>query len=108
MNEAPDAEREPAGYIRLPWPDVGGGLLLVLVALLGLGLFANRNLRPQTATAPTAVVVEPPTATSLPAVAATRVTTPTSEPAAIATATVPVATPAPAAATAAPAATPRP
>ena len=53
MNEAPDAEREPAGYIRLPWPLVGGVLFLFLAALLAFGLFANRNLRPQLGVLPT-------------------------------------------------------
>jgi len=119
MNEAPDAERESAGYIRLPWPLVGAGLFVILAALLGFGLFANRNLRPQTAAAPTAVVVEPATATALPVIAVTQVETPTPEPRVIVTATAVTATPAPAPAVptaatatattvAAPAATPRP
>src|SRR5919201_6964753 len=47
MNEAPDAEREPDGYLRLPWPIVAAGLFVVLAALLAFGMFANRSLRPQ-------------------------------------------------------------
>src|SRR5919197_3079660 len=101
MNEAPDAEREPNGYIRLPLPVVGGGLFILLAALLAFGLFANRNLRPQLAVAPTAASVgEPPTPgqveptpTSLAVAAPTQigtatVSTATAQPTAVSTATV--------------------
>ena len=124
MNEPPDAEREPDGYIRLPWPLVAGGLLVLLAALFAFGLFANRNLRPQLTVAPTAVTVgETPTAgvvqvaTPTALVAAMQVGTATSQLTAVAIATVAAtATPAPttasatniAAATPEPAATPQP
>ena len=128
MNEPPDAEREPDGYIRLPWPVVGGGLFVLLAALLAFGLFANRNLRPQLTVAPTAVIVgeaptpgliEAATPTALVGALATQVGTATAQPAPVAAATVAAtATPAPvpvlatasatAAATPEPAATPRP
>ena len=97
MNEAPDAEREPAGYIRLPWPLVAGGLFLFLAVLFAFGLFANRNLRPQLTVAPTAVVVgeaqtpglaEAATPTALVGAPPTPVGTATPQPAAVATATL--------------------
>ena len=75
MNEAPDTEQEPAGYIRLPWQLVGAALLLFLVALFAFGMFANRNLRPQAATAPTASLVEPPTPTPVAVIAPTQTAT---------------------------------
>src|SRR5947209_9787336 len=82
MNEAPDGEREPAGYVRLPWPVVGAGLFVLLVGLLGFGLFANRNLRPQAAAAPTpATAVAPLTLT--PTVARVIADAPTATPIAL-------------------------
>src|SRR5207244_4520241 len=53
MSEAPDAEREPSPYVRLPWPAVAAGLLAFLALVLAVGLFANRNLRPQLSVVPT-------------------------------------------------------
>src|SRR5438309_8109607 len=47
MNEAPDAEREPSPYLRLPWPVAAAALLALVALVLAAGLFANRNLRPQ-------------------------------------------------------------
>ena len=99
MNEAPDAEREPDGYIRLPWQIVGGALFLFLAALFAFGLFANRNLRPQLTVAPTAVSVgeaqtpglaEAATPTALVGAPPKPVGTATPQPAAAATATVAV------------------
>ena len=69
MNEAPDGEREPAGYVRLPWPVVGAGLFVLLAVVLGLGLFANRNLRPQIGVVPTPSPVAVATPTALPVAA---------------------------------------
>ena len=98
MNEAPDDEREPARYIRLPWPVVGAGLFVLLALVLGLGLFANRNLRPQVGVVPTPspVAVATPTVLPVAAAAVVQASTPTVAPTSVpVTATAP-----PAAATA--------
>ena len=114
MTEAPDAEREPAGYIRLPWPLVGGVLFLFLAALLAFGLFANRNLRPQLGVLPTSTPLAEATSTPPPvaAPAAVRTSTPTARATDVplsraATPTVP-ATPVAPTETPAPTAEPRP
>src|ERR671933_1054690 len=73
MNEAPDADQEPAGYIRLPWPLVGGVLFLFLAALLAFGLFANRNLRPQLGVVPASTLLADATSTPPPVAAPTAV-----------------------------------
>jgi hypothetical protein len=69
MNDAPDAEQEPSPYLRLPMPVVALGLLVLLVGLFGLGLYANRSLRPQ-GTIPVATAF-PATTSATPAVTAT-------------------------------------
>src|SRR5438552_18384276 len=56
MNDAHDAEAEtdkPTHYMRLPWPLVAFGLVAVLDVVVGNGLYANRNLRPQVGLVPT-------------------------------------------------------
>ena len=80
MNEPPDAEREPDGYIRLPWPLVAGGLFLLLAALFAFGLFANRNLRPQVGivSTPPPIALTTPTAPPVAAPVHVPVSTPTS------------------------------
>ena len=81
MNEAPDDEREPARYIRLPWPVVGAGLFVLLVGLLGFGLFANRNLRSQNQALPVTsapVPIGPATPTAVILLAPTSPPVPTS------------------------------
>src|SRR5919202_7099676 len=108
MNEAPDAEREPAGYVRLPWPLVGAALFLLLALILGVGLFANRNLRPQIGMVPTSTPLAEATSTTPPVAAplAVQARTPT-----LAATDVPVSsavTPTLAAAPAAPTETPAP
>jgi hypothetical protein len=108
MNEGPEAQREPAGYIRLPWPVVGAALFVVLAGLLAFGLFANRNLRPQAAAVPTASLSELPTPTSLAVVLPTRVNTPAALPTVAPTQTHAAVTQPSATAIAPPAATPRP
>src|SRR5438876_467177 len=76
MNDAHDAETEtdkPTHYMRLPWPLVAFGLIAVLSVVLGIGLYANRNLRPQVGLVPTsepALVAAAP-ATSTPQVGST-------------------------------------
>jgi hypothetical protein len=48
MNDAHDAETDQATpYMRLPWPLVAAGLIGILAVVLGIGLYANRYLRPQ-------------------------------------------------------------
>ena len=96
MNEAPDGEREPAGYVRLPWPVVGAGLFVLLALVLGLGLFANRNLRPQIGVVPTPSPVAAATPTALPvaAPAAVQASTPTVAPPSAALTATAAATPA--------------
>src|SRR5438477_1263518 len=71
MSEPRNPQGEPSPYLRLPWPVIAGGLFIVLAAALAFGLFANRNLRPQGATAPTpgAPIAAAPTATRGPTVA---------------------------------------
>src|SRR5438552_6930506 len=104
MNDAHDAEAEtdkPTHYMRLPWPLVAFGLVAVLAVVFGIGLYANRNLRPQVGLVPTsepALVAAPP-ATATPQVA-TAVPTPAptvvvQAPTAVVTATAPPPTAAP-------------
>src|SRR6266851_4280367 len=73
-----DAEADQTTHLmRLPWPLVAVGLLALLVVIFGIGLFANRYLRPQVGLVPTsepAVVAAVPI-TSTPQVA-TAVPTP--------------------------------
>src|SRR5438034_8991722 len=57
MNDAHDADAETeqtTHYMRLPWPLVAFGLVALLAVVLGIGLFANRYLRPQVGLVPTA------------------------------------------------------
>ncbi len=74
MKDAQDAnaERDQATkYMRLPWPLVAAGLVALLAVVFGVGLYANRNLRPQVGLVPTsepALVAAPP-ATPTPQVA---------------------------------------
>src|SRR5258707_1112335 len=74
MKDAHDAnaERDQATrYLRLPWPVVAAGLVALLAVVFGVGLYANRNLRPQVGLVPTsepALVAAPP-ATPTPQVA---------------------------------------
>jgi hypothetical protein len=75
MKDAHDADGETdqtTHYMRLPWPLVAVGLLALLALVLGIGLFANRYLRPQVGLVPTpeTAVVAAPAATSTPRVAA--------------------------------------
>ena len=65
MSDAPEPERDPsaAPYLRLPMPLVAGVLLVFLAALLALGLYANRNLRPQGIVVPTPLEGPTPSAT---------------------------------------------
>jgi len=79
MSEAPDGEREPFPYIRLPWPAVAAVLLVFVALLLAAGLFANRNLRPQVRLVPTnsAVALAVPAITVLATQAPTPLVAPT-------------------------------
>src|SRR5437879_1506748 len=79
MSEAPDAERGPSLYIRLPWPAVAAVLLVFVALLLAAGLFANRNLRPQVRLVPTnsAVAQDVPAITALATQAPTPLVAPT-------------------------------
>ena len=108
MNEAPDAEREPAGYIRLPWPLVGAALVLFLALILGFGLFANRNLRPQVGVVPTSTPLAEATSTTPPGAAPVAVQASTPTPGATDVPVSSVVAPTLAAATAAPTETPAP
>jgi hypothetical protein len=74
---------EAAGLLRLPWPLVAGGLLFLLLAALGVGLYANRNLRPQTLAPATVVAAATGLATAAPVVV------PTVQPATVAATEVP-------------------
>ncbi|MBV8714293.1 MAG: hypothetical protein JOZ65_04420 [Chloroflexi bacterium] len=87
MNESrpQDAAAEPEAattpYLRLPVPLVAIGLVVFLAALLGVGLWANANLRQRgsvpTLEAPTTVgVAAAPTSTAAPAVTDARTLTP--------------------------------
>jgi hypothetical protein len=57
MTDAQDAEQEPyrTPYMRLPAPLVALGLVVFLGLLLGAGIYANANLRPQGVVMPTPV-----------------------------------------------------
>jgi len=67
MDDAHDPEPEKSPYVRLPWLLVAAGLVGVLAIALGLGLFANRYLRPQAEVAPTPIAIAAaPAATSVP------------------------------------------
>lgn len=80
MSEAPDGDREPGGYLRLPLPVVGIGLFAFLAVLLGVGLYANANWRSPGVIIPTAAPVAaatPALATQVPAVTTPQVATPT-------------------------------
>jgi len=74
MKDAQDADAEmdqPTRYMRLPWPLVALGLIVLLAVVFGVGLYANRYLRPQVGPVPTsepAVAAAPPT-TATPQVA---------------------------------------
>ena len=72
MKDAPDPEREPAGtpYLRVPLPVAAAVLFIFLAALLAVGLYANRNLRPQGIFVPTPAAQPAPTATPPPLAAA--------------------------------------
>jgi hypothetical protein len=65
MAETRDPDSEHSPYMRLPWPAVAVGVFLVLAGVLGLGVYANQNLRGQ----PSGRI--PPTATAAAATAAT-------------------------------------
>ena len=52
---SPGADEGAGPYLRLPWPLVAGVLLAVLALALGVGLYANRNLRPGSVAAATPV-----------------------------------------------------
>src|ERR1700674_5726445 len=84
MDDAHDAEPEasPSPYVRLPWALVAAGLVGVLVIALGLGLYANRYLRPQVEVAPTPTApAAAPAPTLTPVPAPTVAPTPTMAPA---------------------------
>jgi hypothetical protein len=93
MKDAHDADADTdqeTRYVRLPWRLVTAGLIALLAIVLGIGLYANRNLRPQVGLVPT-----PDPAVALPPVTATpqvALLTPTSVPTLVpAGATVPAA-----------------
>jgi hypothetical protein len=73
MNEPQDTEQAPAPtpYLRLPVPLVTAALVVFLGLLLGLGLYANANLRAQGIVVPTAVATA-----AVPSAAATVAQTP--------------------------------
>lgn len=109
MNEDPgggDGEESPR-YFRLPLPIVAGGLLGFVVLVLAVGLYANRNLRPQPGLVATPVVAVA-AATPLATVAAAQPTLATATPFAVPTATAVAATVVAASATAPPSPTARP
>lgn len=95
MPESPDAggrdlseAQNASAYLRLPLPVVTAVLVCFLALLLGLGLYANANLRPRSVLVPT----EPPT--QLPAAASAATPQPAATP--LPTATLqPSATPQP-------------
>src|SRR5713226_6042943 len=96
-----DAETEQAmPYMRLPWPLVAAGLIAILAVVLGIGVFANRYLRPQVGPVPTPELpaIAAPPVTSTPQVATS---VPTPAPTLVVQAPAPAtATPQPAAAAA--------
>ncbi len=81
MSEEPEAS--PSPYLRLPTALVAGVTAVVLVALLGLGVYASRTFRQPSVVLPaTRVVAAQPSATPVPVVVApsatsTSVVTPT-------------------------------
>jgi hypothetical protein len=83
MDEAPDQTTGESPYLKLPWPLVAGGLAIMLLVVLGVGLYANRYLRPQTTIQPTftAVAVVVPLATPQPATPTAAPATSTPQPA---------------------------
>jgi hypothetical protein len=85
MTEDPgDGREESSRYVRLPLPIVAGGLLAFVVLVLAVGLYANRNLRPQPGLVATPVAL--PTATLQAAAAAIQTPTATATPLAAPTA----------------------
>src|SRR5467141_3378322 len=75
MKDAQDANAErdqPRRYLRLPSPLVAAGLVALLAVVFGIGLYANRNLRPQVGLVPT---TEPALASAPPATATPQVAT---------------------------------
>jgi hypothetical protein len=62
VSQTPDAEQESTGYLRLPLPVVGLGLFVLLAVLLGLGLWANANLRAPGVIVPTPAAAGTPLA----------------------------------------------
>src|SRR5947207_3100653 len=99
MNDAAqdaDAEKDhPTQYVRFPWPVVAAGLVVLLAIVLGIGVYANRNLRPQIGLVPTSepALVAGPLSTATPQVLTA---VPTSAPTAVVQATeVATATPVP-------------
>src|SRR5260370_26181319 len=70
MKDTHDAHAETdqaMPYMRLPWPLVAAGLIALLAIVLGIGVFANRYLRPQVGPVltpePAVVAAPPPTST---------------------------------------------
>jgi hypothetical protein len=57
MDKAPEPEPVESPYLKLPWPVVAGSLFAVLALALAAGLYANRYLRPQSSTQPTATQI---------------------------------------------------
>src|SRR4051812_46904644 len=54
MDEAPDQTTGESPYLKLPWLAVAAGLAIMLLVVLGIGVYANRYLRQPTAiTGPT-------------------------------------------------------
>ncbi len=95
-----DANKDqPTHYMRLPWPLVAAGVVALLAVVFAIGLYANRNLRPQVGLVPTTeptAVAAPPAATATPQVAtAIPAAAPTLVVQVIATATPPQPTAAP-------------
>jgi len=81
MSETPGADRDSGGYMRLPLPVVAIGLFALLAVLLGVGLYANANLRSPGVSIPTsvpvaAVATAPPAAVTPLGSATTQLATP--------------------------------
>jgi hypothetical protein len=83
LGDGAEREGEAPSLIRLPWQVVAGGLVLVLLVALGLGVYANRYLRPQTLAPATVVAAATGLATPAPVVV------PTAQPATVAATEVP-------------------